>query len=104
MAFRDLKTNATIAVNRKLVLLLLALLLAVGNVAFSAHVSKHNVSDTGFCSLCIHPGSPNAAIVNQAGPVSVESPGLALNRIEHAIRYLRVVRHANQSRAPPQFV
>jgi len=104
MAFRDLKTNATIAVDRKLVLLLLALLLAVSNVAFSAHVSKHNVSDSGFCSLCVHPGSPNAAIVNQADPHFIEAPSFALNRIEPAIRFLRVVRYANQSRAPPQFV
>jgi len=83
--------------------LLLALLLAVSNIAFSAHVYKHNVSDTGFCSLCIHPGSPNAAIVNHSGPLFIEAPSLALNRTEPAIRYLRVVRYANQSRAPPQF-
>jgi hypothetical protein len=98
-----LKTNATTAVDRKFIILLLALLLAVSNVAYSAHVSKHNLSDTGFCSLCIHPGSPNAAIVNQSSPFLIEAPSLALNRIEPAIRYLRVVRCANQSRAPPQF-
>lgn len=103
MAFRDLKTNAPIADNRKVIFLLLALLLAVSNVAYSAHVSKHNVSDTGFCSLCIHPGSPNAAIVNQANMFFIEAPSLAPNRKEPAIRYLRVVRCANQSRAPPQF-
>ena len=83
--------------------LLLALLLAFSNVAFSAHVSKHNVSDTSFCSLCIHPGSPNAAIINQACPFSVDTPSLALNSTEPVIRYLRVVRYANQSRAPPEF-
>lgn len=98
-----MKTNTTIAVNKTFTCLLLALLLAFSNVAFSAHVSKHNVSDTGFCSLCIHPGSPSAAIVNQAGPLFVDTPGIALNSIEPVIRYLRVVRYANQSRAPPGF-
>jgi len=97
-----LKTSANITGNRKLIFLLLALLLVVSNVAYSAHVSKHNINDTGFCSLCIHPGSPGTAIVNQAGPLFIDTPSLALNRIEPTVRCLRVVRYANQSRAPPR--
>jgi len=97
-----LKAFATIAGNRKLACLLLALLLAVSNAAYSAHVSKHNVSDTGFCSLCIHPGSPNSAIASQAGPLLIGAPSMAPILSEPAFRCLRLVRYAHQSRAPPQ--
>jgi len=81
---------------------MLALLLAVSNVAYSAHVSAHNVSDTGFCSLCIHPGSPNSAITSQAGPLFAGSPVSAPTPIEPAFRCLPAARYANRSRAPPQ--
>ena len=77
------------------------MLLAVSNVAYSAHVSKHNVSDTGYCSLCIHPGSPNSAITGQAGPLFVGAPNLAPVLSEPAFRCLRVAKYPYQSRAPP---
>jgi len=97
-----LKTFAIIAGNRKLVCLLLALLLAFSNVAYSAHVSKHNLNDTGFCSLCIHPGSPNTAITSQAGPIFIDYQQPAPNQPEPAFRCLPAARYANRSRAPPQ--
>jgi len=100
----DLKTFATIAGNKKTICLLLAMLLAVSNMAYSAHVSRHNATDTGFCSLCIHPGSPNSAITTQAGALFTGFTQPAPIHSEPAFRFPGVARCAHQSRAPPRTV
>jgi hypothetical protein len=101
---RDLKTLVHIPGNNRLICLLLAVLLAVGNVTFSAHVSGHAVSDNSFCSLCVHPGGPDTVITSQSGPLYVGAVNLTLHQGRPAIRYLTVVPHARQSRAPPRIV
>jgi len=101
---RDLKTLVHIPGNNKLVCLLLAVLLAVSFVTFSAHVSSHSISDYSFCSLCIHPGEPDTAITSQSGPLYTGAVTLTLHRGLPAIRCLTVVAHAHRSRAPPRIV
>jgi hypothetical protein len=101
---RDLKTLVHIPGNNKLVCLLLAVLLAVSFVTFSAHVSSHSISDYSFCSLCIHPGGPDTAITNQSGPLYTGVVTLTLQQSLPTIRCLSVVSHAHRSRAPPRIV
>jgi len=101
---RDLKTLVHIPGNNKLVCLLLAVLLAVSFVTFSAHVSSHSISDYSFCSLCIHPGGPDTAITNHSGPLYTGAVTVTLHQSLPAIRYLTVVSHAHRSRAPPRIV
>lgn len=104
MVIRDLKTLAHKPGNNKLVCLLLAVLLAVSFVTFSAHVSSHSISDYSFCSLCIHAGGPDTAITSQSGPLYTGAVILTLQQSLPAIRYFTVVSHAHRSRAPPRIV
>jgi len=85
----------------KLMILLLALMLAGSSVAFSAHVSSHSSSETGLCSLCTHAGSPNTAITDDASVLPVKPVGLTLTRAYSSIHVLPVFFCIRQSRAPP---
>ncbi|MGA9572503.1 MAG: hypothetical protein WBS20_01005 [Lysobacterales bacterium] len=102
MAIRDLNLRATAPRKRTLVCLLLALLLAGSNVAYSAHISSHLKGDSSLCSLCIHPGGPDSAIAQQAGPLFAGSPTITSIQVHPATRFLTVVLCAHQSRAPPR--
>ena len=82
--------------------LLLTLLLAVSNSAFSAHVSSHSASDSGLCSLCVHPGGPDTANTNEHRALfpstTVRKPKLGY----YPIRFFSHISHIHQSRAPPR--
>lgn len=85
----------------KLLCLLMSLLLAFANVVFSAHVSSHTASDSGLCSLCIHPGGPDTAIAHEPGALFVRLEAFTFTW-DHTPNHFRpVVLHAHQSRAPP---
>jgi len=87
--------------SKKLISLLLALMLAAGNVAFSAHVSSHISKDTGLCSLCIHPGSPDTVSIYETSALFVISSRQPLKLGLYLIHLLPVILHIQQSRAPP---
>jgi len=81
--------------------LLLVLMLVGSNMALSAHVSSHSSSDTGLCSLCIHPGSPDTVIAHDSGTFFISSVELDLSLYHVQIRVLPAILHVHQSRAPP---
>ena len=85
----------------KLLSLLLALLLALSNMAFSAHVSSHSATDSGLCSLCVHPGGPDTAITHESGTFFVTSTAFSLAPDHVPTPALPVILHVHQSRAPP---
>jgi len=97
----DLKAIANMWSKNKLICLLLAVMLAASNLAFSAHVSSHPVSDSSFCSLCIHPGSPDSVLANEPGAVFV-SPHVLTSIRKHAPAYFSTrLLQVHHSRAPP---
>jgi len=85
----------------RLLLLLLALMLAAGNVAFSSHVSSHSASDSGLCSFCVHPGGPDTAIAHEPGTLFVSSIELILSGDVTTTCVPAIDLHVHQSRAPP---
>jgi len=97
----DLKALVKISTSYKQLSFLLVLLLAFGNMAFSAHVSSHAVSDSGFCSLCIHPGGPDTAITQEPNALFSGSAAFRLTPDYVPIRLLPAILHIHQSRAPP---
>jgi hypothetical protein len=85
----------------KILIVVLALMLAGSNMAFSGHISSHSVSDNGLCTLCIHHGGTDSAIVPHS-PVFFAS----LTPFEPGAGYPpALVQSADlfdhQSRAPP---
>lgn len=84
--------------------LLLAVMLAGGNMAFSAHASSHSFGDSGLCALCVHAGSPDTAIVNGSGLIPESSTRLTLTREQVSTRLPRTVFHAHHCRAPPSHI
>jgi hypothetical protein len=85
----------------KVLSLLLALLLALSNMAFSAHVSSHSATESGLCSLCVHPGGPDTAITHEPGAFFVTSTAFSLTSDHVPTPVLPVILHVHQSRAPP---
>ena len=81
----------------------MAVLLAASNSAFSAHVSNHPVSDTGLCSLCVHPGGPDTAIAHEVKAVFASVTDTAETRVHTKTRITRQTLCSHQSRAPPQY-
>jgi hypothetical protein len=99
----DLKAFAKLSKKYRLLSLLLVLLLAVSNMAFSAHVSSHLTTDSGLCSLCIHPGGPDTAIANENRALFPSTSAQKFKQIHYPIRFLSFISHIHQSRAPPRF-
>ena len=97
----DLKAIEKISTKHQLLFLLLALMLAASNVAFSAHVSSHSASDSGLCSLCVHPGSPDKVIAHEPGTVFVGSIEMFLSGDVTTTNVPVIILHTHQSRAPP---
>jgi hypothetical protein len=85
----------------RLLSLVLALLLAGSNMAFSAHVSSHSPIDSGLCSLCVHPGGPDTAISHKTGVYIFTLTVLTKATAHTPARFLPVISHVRQSRAPP---
>jgi len=100
MVFR-LKAQANKRNTNKVMILLLALLLAVSNMAFSAHISSHTSTDQGLCSLCFHAGGTNTALTNEPGIIFFTSTALTLAPAYTPACVLPVILHVHQSRAPP---
>lgn len=97
----DLKARANMFTTNKLFCLLLAVMLAGGNMAFSAHASSHSASDSSLCSLCVHAGGADSAIVPEPGSIPFDSAGLTLAREQIPTRLPNTIFHSRQSRAPP---
>ena len=82
-------------------ILLLAILLAVSQVALAVHVTAHSGSDLGQCALCIGHAKCGSATLQSGdfdeprilGPID-------LNTLEPCV-VPRVVLHPYQTRAPP---
>jgi hypothetical protein len=90
-----------ISTRHQQLLLLLALMLFTSNVAFTAHVSNHPTTDSGLCSLCVHPGGPDTVIAPEPGTLFVPSIELILTRDVTTTRVPAIDLHVHQSRAPP---
>ena len=97
----DLKAIEKISGKHQLLFLLLALMLFASNVAFSAHASSHSASDSGLCSLCVHPGGPDTVIAHEPWTFFVPSIELILTRDVTTTRVPAIDLHTHQSRAPP---
>ena len=97
----DLKAIPNMRNARKFLSLLLALLLAGSNVAFSAHFPNHSVTDSGLCSLCVQSGGADTAITHGPGVCFVTSTALTLEPAYAPAHILPVILHVHQSRAPP---
>lgn len=87
---------------KKLLSLLMALLLAIGNMTFSAHVTSHAASDSAFCSVCIHSGGPDSAIAHEPGTYFVRLEAFTFTQIYTPMHFLPAILHVHQSRAPPR--
>ena len=85
----------------KILSVFLALMLAGSNMAFSSHVSSHAPTDSGLCSLCIHPGGSESAIVHESSVLFVILVADSLSPNYSSTPILPVVLHDHQSRAPP---
>lgn len=83
--------------------LLLALLLVSSNVFFSGHVSGHQLTDTGICSICVLPGHSGDGLVPDIGTVTVEQSLLAFMAVFSTSAYSRISSYNHLSRAPPKF-
>ena len=81
--------------------LLLAILLIGSNMAYSGHISAHNTADPGLCSLCIHPGGTDSAIVAEAGGIFPAPRSFTPKQGSIVAHLLTVIPHDHQSRAPP---
>lgn len=90
--------------SRKQLSFLLVLLLAVGNLVFSAHASSHSVNDTGLCTLCVHPGGPDTAITHEPRVLFNQSSAFRLTADYVPFLLLPAILHNHQSRAPPRLV
>jgi hypothetical protein len=86
----------------KILSILLALTLVGSNVALSGHISSHTVKDSGFCSICVHPGSPDSAITAETGLFFTVPLTFTHNRDHTPARYLTATLYDHQSRAPPK--
>jgi len=85
----------------KILSVLLALMLVGSNLVYSGHITSHTSADSGLCSLCIHPGGSDSAIVPE--PV-VFNVGLSTHTLSQGLApepFLSVIAHDHQSRAPP---
>ena len=100
----ELKAIANTCTKGKLIFLLLAVMLAASNLVFNAHVSSHPVSDSVFCSLCIHAGDPDPAIAHAPGALFVSSIGLTSSRKHTPACFPTRLLHVHRSRAPPRYV
>jgi hypothetical protein len=80
---------------------LLALMLVGSNMAFSSHVSSHIATDSSLCSLCIHPGGTDTAIVPEAVLFFVILSASTLKQGHALAPFLPLILHDHQSRAPP---
>ena len=80
---------------------LLALMLVGSNMAFSSHVSSHAASDSGLCSICIHPGGTDSAIVPEPVLFFVILSAPTLKQGRAPAPFLLAILHDHQSRAPP---
>ena len=96
-----MKAIEKIRTKHRLLLLLLALMLAAGNVAFSSHVSSHAASDSGLCTFCVHPGGPDTAITHGPGTLFVGSIELILSGDVTTTCIPAIDLHVHKSRAPP---
>lgn len=79
----------------------MALMLFASNVAFSAHVSSHSATDSGLCSLCVHPGGPDTVIAHEPGTFFVPSIELVLTWDVTTTCVPAIDSHVHQIRAPP---
>jgi hypothetical protein len=80
---------------------LLALILAVGNIAFSGHVSSHTASDFGSCSFCSHMGRTDNAVTPQVSLTFVIPAAFKFRAQSSPSPILKVILRDQQSRAPP---
>ena len=85
----------------KILSVLLALMLVGSNMAFSGHVSIHTTSDSSLCSLCIHAGGTDSAILPEPALFFTILSANTLNQGQTPAPFLPVNLHDHQSRAPP---
>lgn len=85
----------------KILSILLALLLFGSNIAFSGHVSSHAPTGSGVCSICIHPGGGDGAIIPDVGTIELTQFRQRFRQSFTAPVFYRVSSHNHQSRAPP---
>jgi hypothetical protein len=96
-----IKINLSMRNQHGILSLILAILLVVGNLAYSGHLSTHNPADPNLCVLCIHPGGTDSAITAEAGGEFLV-PIPCIPKLD-AISALPLPEflHDHQSRAPP---
>jgi hypothetical protein len=88
------KTNYTFS-------LLLALLLVSSNVFFSGHVSNHQLTDSGICSICILPGHTGDGLIPDIGTVTRHQTTDRFTAVFSTAIYSRPNSFNHLSRAPP---
>jgi hypothetical protein len=76
-------------------------MLVGSNMAFSSHVSSHIATDSNLCSLCIHPGGTDSAIVPEAVLFFVILSTATLKQGHAPAPFHSIILHDQQSRAPP---
>jgi len=97
----DLKALRYLRCTKRLLSLSLALLLASSNVAFSAHFSSHSPTDSGLCSLCVHPGGTDTVTTHEPVEIFFTSTSLTLKPAQAPACSLPAILQIHQSRAPP---
>lgn len=85
----------------KILSVLLVLMLASSNMAFSGHVSSHAPTDSGLCSMCMHAGELDTTISPKSGAFFVILTKYTFSQEYTSTLFQPVISQDNQSRAPP---
>jgi hypothetical protein len=85
----------------KILIIVLAIVLAWSNVALSGHVSSHSASDTGLCTLCIQKSGSDNAIEPQSSISISYLASSELSAGDPPVLAWSVDVFDYQSRAPP---
>jgi len=85
----------------KILSMLLVLMLAGSDIAFSKHVSSHAVSDFGSCSFCFQHGGSDTAIPPKVCTLFLQPASFKFKPNLGSSPLLQVMSHDHMSRAPP---
>lgn len=85
----------------KILSVLLVLMLAGSDMAFSGHVSSHAPTDSGLCSLCMSAGGFDRAISPKSGAFFVMLAKYTFSQAYTSTLFLPLLSLDHQSRAPP---
>jgi len=85
----------------KILSIVLAIMLAASNLVFSGHSSSHSVFDSELCTLCIHYGGSDSAILPHANELIVARSNTDPVAINLHSYFPHAHLYDSQSRAPP---